>query len=95
MDVGGSNGVQKGLKHCQNAFKKSYKVKKMIKWQCFLKAHKALITKIDVKKMKIGFWVEQCLHALFECQIYVNEITKNHTKAGSGEFCVIFCSCEN
>ena len=40
--------------------------------------------RIDVKKMKIGFWVEQCLHALFECQEAVNEITKNHTKAGSG-----------
>ena len=39
----------------------------------------------DVKKMKICFWVEQCLHALFECQEDVNEITKNHTKAISGE----------
>ena len=39
--------------------------------------------------MKIGFWVEQCLHALFECQEDVNEITKNHTKVVSGEFCVI------
>ena len=39
--------------------------------------------------MKIGFWVEQWLHALFEFQEYVNEITKNHTKAVSGEFCVI------
>ena len=39
--------------------------------------------------MKIGFWVEQCLHALFECHEGVNEITKNHTKAVSGEFCVI------
>ena len=39
--------------------------------------------------MKIGFWVEQCLHALFECQKDVNEITKNHTKAVSGEFCLI------
>ena len=45
--------------------------------------------KNDVKKMKIGFWVEQCLHALFECQDYVIEITKNHTKAVSGVFCVI------
>ena len=45
--------------------------------------------KNDVKKMKIGFGVEQCLHALFECQECVNEITKNHTKAVSGEFCVI------
>ena len=40
--------------------------------------------------MKIGFWVEQCTHVLFQCQEYVNEITKNHTKAVSGEFCVIF-----
>ena len=39
--------------------------------------------KIDVKKMKIGFWVE------FECKGDVNEITKNRTKAVSGEFCVI------
>ena len=36
--------------------------------------------------MEIGFWVEQCLHALFECQEDNNEITKNHTKAVSGEF---------
>ena len=43
-----------------------------------------------VKKLKIGFWVEPCLHALFECQEDVNEITKNHTIAVSGEFCVIF-----
>ena len=39
--------------------------------------------------MTIGFCVEQCLHALFECQGDVNEIIKNHTKAVSGEFCVI------
>ena len=40
--------------------------------------------------MKIGFGVEQCLHALFECQEVVNEITtKNHTEAVSSEFCVI------
>ena len=39
--------------------------------------------------MKIGFWVEQCMHALFECQEDVNEITKTHTKVVSGEFCVI------
>ena len=46
--------------------------------------------KNDIKKMKIGFWVEQCLHAsLFECQEDVNEITKNHTIAVSGELCVI------
>ena len=29
------------------------------------------------------------LHALLECPEYVNEITNNHTKAVSGEFCVI------
>ena len=45
--------------------------------------------KNDVTKMKIGFWIEQCLYALFECQEYVNEITKNQTKSVSGEFCVI------
>ena len=39
--------------------------------------------------MKIGFWVEKCLHALFECQEDVNEIKKNRTKAVSGEFCVV------
>ena len=39
--------------------------------------------------MKIGFWVDQCLHALFECQEDVNEITKNHTKAFYGEFSMI------
>ena len=39
--------------------------------------------------MKIGFLVEQCMHCLFECSEDVNEITKNHTKAVSGEFCVI------
>ena len=39
--------------------------------------------------MKIGFWSEQCIHALFECPEDVNEITKNHTKAVSGELCVI------
>ena len=58
----------------------------MIKWQSFLKAHKTLIAKIDVKKMKIGFGVEQCLHALSECQEDVTEITKNYTKAVSGDF---------
>ena len=39
--------------------------------------------------MKIGFWVEQCMHTLFECPEDVTEITKNHTKAVSCEFCVI------
>ena len=39
--------------------------------------------------MKISFGVEQCMHALFECTEDVNEITKNHTKAVSGELCVI------
>ena len=29
------------------------------------------------------------MHALFECPEDVNEITKNHTKAVSREFCVI------
>ena len=42
--------------------------------------------KNDVKKIKICFWVEQCLHALFEYQEDVNEITKNHTKVVSPEF---------
>ena len=39
--------------------------------------------------MKISFWVEQCMHALFECQDGVNKITKNNTKVVSGEFCAI------
>ena len=39
--------------------------------------------------MKIGFWVEHCLHVLFEWQEDVNEITKNHIKVVSGEFRVI------
>ena len=36
--------------------------------------------------MKIGFWVEQCTHVLFQCPEYVNQIIKNHTKAVSGDF---------
>ena len=36
--------------------------------------------------MKIGFWVEQCMYALFECPDDVNGKTKNHTKAVSDEF---------
>ena len=40
-------------------------------------------------KMKIGFCVEQCMHAFFECPEDVNEITKNHTKAVAGDFFVI------
>ena len=40
-------------------------------------------------KMEICFCVEQCTHALFECPDDVNELTKNHTKAVSGKFCVI------
>ena len=39
--------------------------------------------------MILGFLVEQCLHAFFECQEDVNEITKNHTKAVSDEFIVV------
>ena len=39
--------------------------------------------------MKIGFWVDQCMHALFECPEDVNEIRNIHTKVVSGEFCVI------
>ena len=39
--------------------------------------------------MKIGFLVEQCMHALFECPDDVNERTNYLTKAVSGEFCVI------
>ena len=49
----------------------------------FKSSYNAKTKKIDVKKMKIGFWVE------FECQGDVNEIRKNRTKAHSGEFCVI------
>ena len=45
---------------------------KVDKVAVLFKAHKTL--KIyDVKKMKIGFWVEQCVYALFECQEDVNE----------------------
>ena len=40
--------------------------------------------------MKIGFWVEQCVYALFGRPDDVNKITKNHTKAVSGEFCELF-----
>ena len=29
------------------------------------------------------------MHTLFSCPEYVNELTKNYTKAFSGEFCVI------
>ena len=39
--------------------------------------------------MKIDCMVEQCPHALFGCPETVNDITKNHTKVTSGEFCVI------
>ena len=39
--------------------------------------------------MKIGFGVERCMPALFECPEDVNEITKNHAKAVSDEFCMI------
>ena len=31
----------------------------------------------------------KCTHALFECPEDVNKLTKNHTKAVSGEFCLI------
>ena len=60
---------------------------KVDKIAVLFKAHKTL-KKCDVKKMKIGFWVEQWVYALFECQEDVNEKTKNHTKAVSGD-CVI------
>ena len=36
----------------------------------------------------MGFWVEQCMHALFECPEDANEITKNYTKAVSGAICI-------
>ena len=66
-------------------------MKKVDKVAVFFKSSENTTNKkIDVKKMKIGFWVEQCLYALFECQEDVNEITKNHTEAVLGEFCVIF-----
>ena len=45
--------------------------------------------------MKTEFWVEQCMHALFECPEDVNEITKKHIKAVSGEFCVISLFLQN
>ena len=77
MDVGGSYQVQNWLTHCQNAFQISYKVKKVDKsGNAFLNLIKR---KIDAKKVKIGFWVKQCMYALFECPEDVNEITKYHT----------------
>ena len=39
--------------------------------------------------MKIGFWVDQCTHALFESPENVSEIRKKHTMAVSCEFCLI------
>ena len=45
--------------------------------------------------MKIGFWVEQYMHALFECPDYANAITKIHNKAVTGEFCVISLFLQN
>ena len=83
MDKGGLLRSSKGLKHCQNAFQTSYKVKRVYKVAMLIKRRKH---KDDVMKMKIGFWIEQCTHALFECPEDVNIITKNHTKAVSGEF---------
>ena len=35
------------------------------------------------------------MHALFECKEDVNGITNNHTKTGSGEFCVISLFLQN
>ena len=58
----------------------SYTVKKVDKVAALFKSSKnAENEKNDVKTMNIGFWVEQCLHALFECQEDVDEISKNHT----------------
>ena len=34
----------------------------------------------ELDQRLIGFWVEQCEYALFECSQDVNEITKKHTK---------------
>ena len=34
--------------------------------------------KLTLRKWKKAFWVEQCIHALFQCPEDVNEITKNH-----------------
>ena len=44
---------------------------------------------ITLRILKIGFWVEQCMHSLFEYPEVDNAITKNHNKAVSGAFCVI------
>ena len=56
----------KGLNHCRNAFQTSYKVKNVKKVAVLFKSSlKAENEKNDVNKIKIGFWVEQCLHALF------------------------------
>ena len=56
---------------------------------------KRRLRKIDAKKMKIGFWVEQCMHALFKCLEDVNEITKNHIKVVSGELQDFFVLAKN
>ena len=45
--------------------------------------------------MKICVCVEQYTHALLECPEGVNKITKNHTKAVSGELCMISLSLQN
>ena len=86
MEVGGSYGVQKDVNIVKMHSKYHTKGKKLIKKAVLLKAHKTLITYFEVKKVKIGFWVEPGMHALFECPEDVNEITKNHTYAVSGEF---------
>ena len=46
-------------------------------------------------KMTMGFWIVLCKHALFEFPEDVNEITKNHTEAASGEFRVISLFLQN
>ena len=90
MDVSWQLRCSKGLKHCQNASQTSYKVNKVVKVKVLLQSSlNADNVKIDVWKMKIGFWVEQCVNALFECTEDVNEITKYHTKSVSCEFCMI------
>ena len=51
--------------------------------------------KIDVNKMKRGFSIKQCMYALLECPQDVNEITKKHTEAVSGDICVISLFLQN
>ena len=69
MDVGSNYGVQntETLSKCTPNIIQNEK--EMIKWQCFFKKPiKRGKRNFDVKKMKIGFLVEQCTQVLFQAQ---------------------------